>query len=58
MAECEMFKITILWESNPIVFNVLNVGKIDVDSEIQSILGESENSFCARLGADNPYEWR
>lgn len=30
----------------------------DVDTEIQSILGEAENSFCARLGADNPYEWR
>jgi len=41
-----------------VVKNDINQMLGDVDSEIQSILGEAENSFCARLGADYPHEWR
>ena len=45
-------------ENDIVVKDNINQMLGDIDTEIQSILGEQENLFCARLGADNPLEWR
>ena len=45
-------------ENDIVVKDNINQMLGDVDTEIQSILGDAENSFCARLGADNPETWR